>query len=62
MSQDAELEPGAVGAVVIGWNRVEGKLGFEFGDVFSWAPRPAAKYHKARGVRERLVATAEYSK
>src|SRR5262249_27203764 len=32
MSQDAKLEPGAVGAVVVGGNRVECKLAFEFGD------------------------------
>jgi hypothetical protein len=32
MREDGELEPGAVGTVVIGGNHVEGKLPLEFGE------------------------------
>jgi len=32
MGEDGELEPGAVGPVVIGGNYVEGKLALEFGE------------------------------
>ena len=32
MREDGELEPGAVGAVVIGGNHVESKLALEFGE------------------------------
>src|SRR5208282_4863005 len=32
MGEDGELEPGAVGPVVIGGDRVEGKLTLEFGE------------------------------
>ena len=62
MREDGELEPGAVGAVVIGGHHVEGKFALEFGEGLSCAPRPAAKDHKACGASVRLVATAEYSK
>ena len=29
--------------------------------VFSWLPRPQAKYHRLRTVSARLLVTAEYS-
>src|SRR5271167_3598565 len=32
MGQDGKLQPGAIGAVVIGGNYVEGKLALEFGE------------------------------
>ena len=32
MSQDGELLPGAIGAIMIGGNHVEGKLALEFGE------------------------------
>jgi hypothetical protein len=60
MREDGELEPGAVGTVVIGGNHVEGKLPLEFGEGLFL--RAAAGSEVPRGVRVRLVATAEYSK
>src|SRR2546425_6946746 len=60
--QDAELLPGAVGAVVVGRHDIEGKLALELGSVFSWAPRPAMKSQSAPGPSALFVVTAEYSK
>src|SRR5712691_1088204 len=34
MGEDADLLPGAVGAVVVGGDRIEGELAFEFGQGF----------------------------
>lgn len=49
MGQDAELEPGAVGAVVISGNHVEGKLAFELRESFFL--RAAAGSEKPQGAR-----------
>src|SRR5215469_786891 len=49
MSQDGELLPGAIGAIMIGGNHVEGKLALEFGD--SLFLRAAAGGEVPQGLR-----------
>src|SRR5437867_7365422 len=58
VGEDAQLLPGAVGAVVVCRNDIEGELAFEFARVFSWAPRPHTKAKRAGRPKAMLVATA----